>query len=161
MTAQNETMNILYLCADIEGVLAEIYEIFTSAYSHNPDISRLFKKTAAEERNHEYQLRLAIKTCSSLIREINLTVEEAGKHLSFARTTLQRVKETLPTIEEALKMAINCETIFSQFHLDTAARFSDESCTRLFKAMMATDEGHTEALVAALAELKINPDSGT
>jgi rubrerythrin len=156
-----ETLTILHQCADIEGTLAEIYEFFTSAYRNNPDITRLFEKTAAEERNHEYQLRLAIKTCSPLIQEMTLTAEEAEKHLSYARTALQRVRESVPTMEEALKMAINCETIFSQFHLDTAAQFADESCSKMFSAMMATDEGHTTSLKEALAELQKNNGSHT
>ncbi len=159
MTSQMETLIILQRCADIEGVLAEIYEFFTSAYRHNPDITRLFEKTAAEERNHEYQLRLAIKTHSPLIRGMKLTIEEAEKHLTYARAALQRVRESVPSLVDALKMAINCETIFSQFHLDTAARFADESCAKLFSAMMATDEGHTTSLKEALTELQKNNGS--
>jgi rubrerythrin len=161
MTSQTETLTILHRCADIEGILAEIYEFFASAYSHNPDITRLFEKTAAEERNHEYQIRLAIKTFSPLIREMTLTAEEAEKHLSYARTALQRVRESVPAMEDALKMAINCETIFCQFHLDTAVRFADESNAKLFSAMMAQDDGHVTSLKKALAKLRRNsgPDA--
>ena len=154
MASQTETLNILHLCADIEAILAEMYEHFAATYRNNPDISRLFQKTAAEERNHEYQIRLAIKTCSPLIKEMNLTLEEAEKHLSFARLALKKVQENVPGMDEALKISINCETIFSRFHLDTAARFDDEACTRLFKAMMAADEHHAKALEKALAALK-------
>lgn len=161
MTSQKETMVTLQRCADIEGVLAEIYEFFTSTYRHNPDITRLFEKTAAEERNHEYQLRLAIKTHPPMIREMTLTAEEAEKHLIYARSALQRVRERVPSIEDALKMSINCEIIFSQFHLDTAARFCDDSCAKLFSAMMATDEGHTTSLKEALAEQQKNKNPHT
>jgi rubrerythrin len=134
--------------------MADMYEFFAAAYRHNPDISRLFQKTAAEERNHEYQIRLAMRTCTPSIQEMKITAEDVEKHLSFVRMTLQQVRETVPGIVDALKMSIHCETIFSQFHLDTAARFSDESCTRLFKAMMAADEGHSSSLEKALAEFQ-------
>lgn len=154
MASQTETLNILHLCADIEGTLAEMYELFAAAYRYNPDISRLFQKTASEERNHEYQIRLAIKTCSPLVKEMNLTREEAEKHLSFAQLALKKVQENVPGIDEALKISINCETIFSRFHLDTAARFDDEACARLFKAMMAADEHHAQSLEKALASRK-------
>jgi rubrerythrin len=161
MMSQMETLVILQRCADIEGVLAEIYDFFASAYRHNPDITRLFEKTAAEERNHEYQLRLAIKTHAPLIREMTLTAEEAEKHLTYAGATLQRVRESVPSMEDALKISINCETIFSQFHLDTSARFADESCSKLFSAMMATDKGHTTSLEEALTELQKKNGSQT
>jgi rubrerythrin len=161
MTTQMETMVILQRCADIEGVLAEIYEFFAAAYRNTPDITRLFEKTAAEERNHEYQFRLAIKTHAPLIREMTLTTEEADKHLSYAREALHRVRESVPSMEDALRMSINCETIFTRFHLDTAAHFADESCAKLFSAMMATDEGHTTSLKEALAELQKNSAAHT
>lgn len=154
MTSQTDTLAILHRCADIELVMADMYEFFTAAYRFNQDISRLFQKTAAEERNHEYQIRLAMRTCTPSILEMKISADEAEKHLSFARMTLHKVRETVPDIADALKISIHCETIFSRFHLDAAARFSDESCAKLFKAMMAADEGHSTTLEKALAEFQ-------
>ncbi|NMC74758.1 MAG: hypothetical protein GYA56_10455 [Geobacteraceae bacterium] len=154
MASQTDIVTILHRCADIEIAMADMYDFFSAAYRDNRDIARLFRKTAAEERNHEYQIRLAIRTCASSIEEMKVPLEEVERHLTFARTTLEKVRETVPDIGDALKISVHTETILSRFHLDTAARFTDESCARLFQAMMAADEGHITSLEKALADYR-------
>jgi len=48
------------------------------------------------------------------------------------------------------------EATFSQFHMDTAARFTEQECVKLFKAMMAADEAHVSAMEQALKEFRLN-----
>ncbi len=149
-----DTLNTLHKCAEIEGVLGKIYDLFADAYRENRDISRLFEKTAGEERNHEYQIRLAIKSFAPAIESMNLTVEEADKHLTMVQETLDWLAKTTPGIEEALDLSISLESRFSRFHMDTAARFAEQSCGKLFTAMMAADEAHVVSMEKALAELR-------
>ncbi len=156
MEIQMEVLHILHVCAEIESTMAQIYEFFTIAYPNNPEITRLFEKTAAEERNHEYQFKFAIKTCGHMITDFNVSRQEAERHLVHARSILLQVRQRTPTVEEALRMSINCETIFNQFHMDTAVRFSNTAGASLFKAMMAADEEHASSLEKALAKLKEN-----
>jgi rubrerythrin len=147
-------LNTLHKCAEIEGVLGKIYDLFADAYRENRDIYRLFEKTAGEERNHEYQIRLAIKSFTPSIEAMTLTLEEAEKHLTMAQETLDWLAKTTPGIKEALNISITLEAKFSRFHMDTAARFADQSCAKLFTAMMAADNAHVAAMEQALANLR-------
>lgn len=154
MKLQMEILNVLHMCAEIESTLAQVYEFFTIAYPNNQEIARLFAKTAAEERNHEYQFKLAMKSLAPLISDLNLSRQEAERHLVYTRNILLQVQERTPPVEEALRISINCETIFSRFHMDTAVRFSDTAGASLFKAMMAADDEHASSLKKALDKLK-------
>lgn len=75
---QIETLNTLHFCAEIEENLGKIYEIFSDVYQDHHTISKIFKKTAGEERNHEYQIRLAIKAFTPTIESMAFTSEEAN-----------------------------------------------------------------------------------
>jgi rubrerythrin len=156
---QFETLNILHKCAEIEEILGKVYDIFADAYRENPRISRLFEKTAGEERNHEYQIRLAIKSLTCVIKSMVLTSAEVDKHLTIARKTLDELSNSFPGIEEALNLSIRLEATFSQFHMDTAARFTDQEYAKLFKAMMAADEAHVSAMEHALKEFRLSGET--
>jgi rubrerythrin len=149
-----ETINTLHKCAEIEEVLGKMYDMFAEAYQEHPEISQVFKKTAGEERNHEYQIRLAIKSFCPTIESMALTTEEADKHLSMVRDFLEKLNNGIPDIEEALDIALKLEDISTRFHMDAAARFSDPSCAKLFKAMMAADEDHVATLEQTLKKLR-------
>jgi len=156
---QFETLNILHKCAEIEEILGKMYDIFADAYRENPRIARVFEKTAGEERNHEYQIRLAIKSLTFAIDSMVLTSAEADKHLSIARNTLENLNNSFPSIEEALNLSIRLEATFSQFHMDTATRFTDQEYTKLFKAMMAADEAHVSAMEQTLKEFRLSSET--
>ncbi len=154
MKPQMETLNILHMCAELESTLAQVYEFFSISYPNEQEITHLFAKTAAEERNHEFQFRLAIKSCTPLISDLNVSLQETEKHLAYTRNILRKIQERTPTVEEALRISINCETIFNRFHMDTAVRFSDKAGASLFKAMMAADDEHAISLKKALDKLR-------
>lgn len=154
--SQLETLNTLHKCAEIEEVMGKMYDIFADAYQGQPSISRIFRKTAAEERNHEYQIRLAIKSLTPAIEAMTLTSEDADKHLSMVRETLKNLESSIPDSEEALDLSIKLEEMSSHIHMDVAARFTDQSCAKLFKAMMSADEAHVVTMELALKELR-NP----
>jgi rubrerythrin len=149
-----ETLNTLHKCAEIEEVLGKMYDIFAEAYLGNPEISRIFAKTAAEERNHEYQIRLAIKSLTPSIESMALTSEEADKHLVMVRETVEMLINSMPGMEEALDLCIKLESMSSQCHMDAAARFTDQSCSKLFKTMMSADEAHVECMEQALKKIR-------
>lgn len=156
---QFETLNTLHKCAEIEEILGKMYDIFAIAYWETPGISRIFEKTAGEERNHEYQIRLAIRSFACTIESMVLTSAETDNHLSMVRKTMEGLRSSFPSIEEALDLSIRLEATFSQFHMDTAARFTDQKCAKLFKAMMAADEAHVSAMEQALKEFRLNGET--
>ena len=152
MTEQSlaKVHDIFLQCAGIEEVMAQIYNYFAEAYREVPGMEALFRKTAAEERNHENQFRLAIRQYGSHVRKLKQTVESTRHHLEIARRILGGVQASLPAVEEALTQAIHMETIFGNFHMTTAAMFDDENCAKMFRALMAADIGHKECLELAL-----------
>ena len=147
-----ETAFILNTCAANESVRAETYDFLADAYRDNPQIAALFRKTANEERNHEYQFLLALKKFVPAISGSVVGVDWVEKYSSFANQSFQSIKEELPTIEDALKMSILAETAFRQFHMDTSVYFQDSSLAALFKAMMAGDDEHVASLKHAHAD---------
>jgi len=147
-----ETMNFLDRCASIESLRAETYEFMARAFEDTPKISELFHKTSEEERNHEYQFRLALKSLVPAIAGILVARDQLERYAVFAEESLHNLRTELPTIEEALKMAILSETAFRQFHMDTAVAFQDSSLSKLFQAMMAGDDYHVESLKKAHRE---------
>jgi rubrerythrin len=153
-TQSLETLNTLHTCAEIEETLGKMYDFFAETYRENPAISKIFAKTAAEERNHEYQIRLAIKTFAPAIEAMALTSEDADRHLVMVRETLEKLKHTIPDLEEALDLCITLESMSSHCHMDAAARFADQSCIKLFKAMMSADDAHVAYLEQALKKLR-------
>ncbi len=84
---------------------------------------------------------------------MTLTSEEADKHLVMVRETLEMLKNSMPGMEEALDICIKLESMSSQCHMDAAAQFTDQSCSKLFKAMMSADEAHVECLERALKKM--------
>lgn len=146
-------VNTLERCAEIEKVMAEMYEFFAELCPDQPELARLFRKTAAEEINHEAQIRLAAKRFVPLIRDLKITAREVERHLTYVRDITAKMRQDPPDCRRALEISLHCETIFCQFHLDTAATFKDKSCSNLFEAMMAADRQHVELLQKSLAAL--------
>lgn len=143
---------ILNTCAEIENFRAETYDLLAEAYREDPKISALFHKTANEERNHEYQFKMALRKFVPAISGSAVEVEKVEKYARFARESLEGIRKETPSVDDALKMAILSETAFRQFHMDTAVFFEDTVLASLFRAMMAGDEAHVESLKRAHAE---------
>ncbi len=147
-----DTINFLERCAAIERLRADTYDLLARAYSNNQKIYDLFSKTAEEERNHERQFLLARRSLVPSISAVLVNGDQLDKFADFAEEAFRDLRKELPTIEEALKMAILSETAFRQFHMDTAVIFEDSSLSQLFEAMMDGDEYHVESLKQAHAE---------
>jgi hypothetical protein len=61
------------------------------------------------------------------------------------------VRRQVPTVPEALKLAIELEQKLDAFHLAQAAAFASGSQRSLFEAMMRSDDHHVAQLEAAYA----------
>jgi rubrerythrin len=147
-----DTAFILNKCAVIENLRAETYDFLADAYRFHPKISALFRKTANEERNHEYQFLMALKKFIPAIAGSAVAVDAVEKYTAFSHQAFESVRNEVPSIADALKMSILSETAFRQFHMDTAVFFEETSLSALFKAMMAGDDEHVESLKRAHAE---------
>jgi hypothetical protein len=142
---------VLRTCRALELAMADFYEDLALFHQEDAEMARLWKKTAREEVNHAAQFTLLLDTMSdeiSAIRADALTLEEIRRAISATR---ERFQQHHPTVREALVAAIDFEESMSCFHADQVAVFDLPRLCALFKAMMAADHDHVQALRRGLA----------
>jgi len=137
---------LLDISRDIELVNEEIYLWFADLFRESGKMRSLFLKTAQEEHNHAEQLSLAARLRTSMIETVNLDFDEAKETLNFVRLLLNRIKSNPPASKDALELVIGLEEKLAKFHMDCMVGFADETFRELFRAMMAADKYHLEAL---------------
>jgi rubrerythrin len=144
------TRAVLEACLGIEVECGRLYGLFALAHTHDPKIQALWRKTAKEEANHADQVRLALKLDGS-IDGTHVALEDARAMLDEMKRLVATVRRQVPTVPEALKLAIELEQKLDAFHLAQAAAFASGSQRSLFEAMMRSDDHHVAQLEAAYA----------
>lgn len=127
-----------------------LYEALAELHAHDAGLARLWRKTAIEEASHAAQFSLLIDTMPGCIEATTLS---APNLLALGRAIENTVEEFLlrrPPIREALVTAIDLEEAMDRVHAHHAMVFGEPRCRRMFKAMMAADNGHVRELRVAL-----------
>lgn len=138
---------LLSTCAAIERAVGDIYFQFEQMYADIPQLSDLWQKTAREELNHEQQFLMASRLYSSQLKpDSSVSLERLVTILSAVRGVHDRVLQSPPSPERALKLAIDLEKQLVETHLKAVLCFDSQSVNGLFKAMMAADQEHVAAL---------------
>lgn len=141
-----DVRSLIDSCALLEEKVAQLYYLFASLFSDMPELAELWRKTAEEEENHMRQFQLAARLARS-IAPLSLVNESAVRNAIDTVTMLaDKIKQNPPGWQGALKFAIDLEEKLAQFHMDTAAVYTDDSLNTLFKAMMTNDEHHVQSL---------------
>lgn len=144
-------IRFLGICAQNEQLCAELYHYYSDLFHADPDVSRLWKKTALEEENHQKQFELALRLVAECDLDLNNDLERAvSVNRKFTRL-LQHVRTNPPDILSALRKAIEMEEAIADLHMGSAVRFRDQGFYDLFKAMFNADQGHIESLKTQLA----------
>lgn len=143
---------LLETCCEIESSTAKLYRLFAVLHEHEPVVAALWLKTAEEEDNHGRQFELGQRLSSGVISAAALDHEKADCVLRQLNDALAKVETSPPGIESALKFAVDLETRLSEFHMDTAVVFVDDSHRAMFKSMMSFDREHVQTLKDFLAE---------
>lgn len=141
-------------CEDVENTVAEIYHFFADHFRDNAEIARFWRRTALEEENHARQVTLAKKTKDSIVWvsiEVWRRVFIMSKQL---RDTLERVRQSPPSLEEALIFSIASEEQIDHLHMTNAVLMKETSGNKLFVAMMNEDRKHGEWFKEALHQLQ-------
>jgi rubrerythrin len=143
---------LLDVCEQLETRVAALYHFFAELYADMPELAALWRKTASEEENHMLQFRLAYRLES--IVSLQPLVEVAAVRQTLDRVTelLDKVRQTPPSWQSALRLAIEMEDKLVSLHATTAMSFAEASMNGLFKSMMAHDQQHVQALSNFLAE---------
>jgi len=142
---------IFEICAKIEAQTAELYHYYSELFHDDPDVARLWHKTALEEENHLRQFELA----GRLYRKDDFTVaadiERAQRICHKLGALVSHVRQHPPDLETALTRAIEMEELLADLHMESVVRFTDGSVQKVFRAMMAFDQEHVHSLKKLLA----------
>lgn len=133
-------------CALLEEKVAELYHLFAELYSDIPELTALWNKTAEEEENHMRQFELAARIARSAALSHTIDPALVGQALDMVTRVIDKVRQTPPGWQAALRLAIDLEDKLGRFHMDSAAVYVDDSINSLFKSMMTCDEQHVQAL---------------
>lgn len=135
--------SFLNVCICIEGLCAQLYHYYGTIYEDIPDASRLWKKTALEEENHQKQFELALRLISETEFEVskaNLKLAHSAHNKLLKLLTQSRNKK--PEILTAVSKALEMEEYLAGLHASTSLQFREESMQNLFKALSEADHDH-------------------
>lgn len=133
-------------CALLEEKVAQLYHLFAELYSDIPELTALWIKTAEEEENHMRQFELAGRLARSAALSHSIDPVVVGQALDMVTRVIDKVRQTPPSWQGSLKLAIDLEDKLGRFHMDSAAVYVDDSINNLFKSMMTCDEQHVQLL---------------
>lgn len=143
MTVMINKEAFLILCMRIEGLCAELYHYYSKIYEEMPEASRLWKKTALEEENHQLQFELALRLMNET--EFELPKDSLKRVYSVHANLLKyldQIKIEKPELLTAVSKSIEMEQKLADLHVHTALHFKDESMQNLFKSMSEADSNH-------------------
>jgi len=149
-------------CNEVENTCAEMYYLFAQQFTADRKASRLWGKTAMEEEDHARHVLLAKK----MVKSINWVCVESWQNvasaLNMVKQFIRSVRESPPSLEKALLMALQCEYRMEILHMQSAILMKEKTGNSMFKSMIKSmikeDRGHIEMLEAALYELQKNND---
>lgn len=134
------------LCREIEGDFAELYHFYSSHFGEDPEIARMWKKTAMEEENHQHQFAMARRMMNNIECTANVAIDMAVDIREKVARLVATVTKTPPDLATALKRAIELEEKLAVFHAGTVVSFSDPAIKKMFSAMLGFDQEHVETL---------------
>lgn len=134
------------ICSDIEGLFADLYHYYSDLFTDDHDASRLWKKTAIEEENHQTQFKLARKLIHNINCQALVETAAADDIRNRLKRLLQHVHENPPDLDTALSKAVEMEEKLVLLHASTVVVYDDPEVKRLFAAMLEFDKDHIEAL---------------
>jgi rubrerythrin len=145
-TAKDKLILFLDVCAKIEGLCAKLYHYYSDLFSDDDDVSRLWKKTALEEENHQKQFELAYRLRDDVGFDLNADIDRTYRIHQKLNSLLAYVHNNPPDIVTALNKAIEMEESLSDLHLDSSVSFHDESIRKMFQALREFDQDHVKLL---------------
>lgn len=143
------------VCANIEGLCASLYHHYSDIFKDNDDVSRLWKKTALEEENHQKQFEFAQRILDGVEFELVGDFERTCRIQQKLNSLLEHVQQNPPDMETALTRAIEMEEVLAELHLDTSVKFQDASIRDMFLAFRDFDQDHVKSLRHCLAVLTL------
>jgi rubrerythrin len=154
-TTKDKIILFFDVCAKIEGLCATLYHYYSDIHKDNVDVSRLWKKTAMEEENHQKQFELANRLRDDVDIDLNADFDRFYRIHQKLNKLLVHVRQNPPDIVTALTKAIEMEESIADLHLESSVRFHDESISKMFQALQAFDQDHVKSLRHCLAAVTL------
>lgn len=143
---------VLWVCEKAEFACAELYHYFAALFKNDREIFHLWLQTAMEEENRARLFALMAKLRhDNVIASVELELVEAEETLEQVRFLVQQVKESPPTLREALEMGMELETKLDRLMRENVVKFADESYEKSFLAI--TNSNRLESLQDACQRL--------
>jgi rubrerythrin len=147
MTGMMNKRIFLEVCMGIENLCAELYHYYSKIYEDIPEASKLWKKTALEEENHQKQFELALRLLNETAFEVPKNNMHRAYFIQYKLLKLtNQIKSSKPELLTAFTKAIEMEEKLADLHISTSLRFEDESMQNLFKALSEADRDHVADL---------------
>ena len=143
------------VCAKIEGLCAALYHFYSDIHRDHADVSRLWKKTALEEENHQKQFELAFRLRDDIEFDLNADIDRFYRIHQILSNLLAHVRQNPPDIVTALTKSIEMEERIADLHLESSVRFHDESIRKMFQALQEFDQDHVKSLRHCLAVVSL------
>jgi rubrerythrin len=152
------TKDVLEVCQAVELTCAELYHYFAELFKDDRDSFLLFLKTAMEEENHARLFALVAKLWrSNIVESIRVELVDAEVALLYVKSLIKKVKKNPPSLEEALRIAIDLEKKLDGFLVENVIGFADETHEKSFLAITKADDKHLESLQVAYDRLGNSP----
>lgn len=145
--------HVLSLCKNIEDVCAELYFCYARSFSADAAAAQLWEKTAREEEHHAQIIQMALKNPEMALVGRDYQMERYRQMERVMYDALLRARKEMPTLENALRTAIDLEHRLSDFHLVSVVEFANTAEEQLFRTLSNSDQTHVTALEEALARL--------
>jgi rubrerythrin len=139
-------LSLLKTCAAIERECAGLYHWLSDLFCDDRKVSALWNRTALVEENHESQFILAVKLSDGILAVPLIEQATADAQLEWLRNLRRELEENPPDLIRALETAMFIEEQLERFHLENVLLYSNDDHRRMFMAMMAHDQDHTDSL---------------
>ena len=143
------------VCSKIEKLCAELYHYYSELFIENEEGSRLWKKTALDEENHQKMFELANRLRKDCEFELIADIERAYRVYNRLSAFVSHVREFPPDIVQALTNAIEMEEAIDDLHVESSVKFKEQQTMIMFKALRGDDREHIKALRNFLAVLTL------
>lgn len=153
-----DIIKALDIIEKLELKLSELYDYFYKLFLDNKEISGLFFKLSIEEKGHadlvRFQRRIVIKN-KDLIKDIDIDLDTTFIHNIISKADSILKSSSKPTIEDALKLAIELENDSGEYHYKNFIKYKDHAFSLLLENLNKNDEDHIEQIKEIANKLKI------
>ena len=143
--------------AELERKLAELYASWAEAFEDDREAALVFFKMSNEEKEHtalvDYAKRFVQKD-PKLGGDVDIDLSSVQAALDRVRAL--RETEVAPSVERAVEIALELETLAAESHYRNALKQTNPEMERLLKCLGSEDQQHLGRLMEFAAKRGIS-----